>query len=461
MINTSIIIPTQNNWLMVQDCINAILQHTNNYEIIFVIDSSVTFRNKLAEYGRIVMDDQPFVFSRRINLGIQAAKGKYICLLNSDTVPVAGWLDKLIATDRRLGPGLVGSRCQRNGCSNVHSHGEGPELYTNYTINMFCMLASRRTFDVIGSLDERFIHYGGEDDDYCLRALRHGFRLMISDGYVYHKVGGGFDSSAVQHLLPMTHKVFIDKWGVDLPIPPRESWSDDTRIYASIKPLISILIPTRNHHKYIYDSIMSVYNQLYKNIQIIVGVDGNDQKETHSILSKLRDMRQGNRFIILESDRLGSCNIRNLCFDHSDGEFIALMDSDDIMLPDRLNMQLKAMDPLTDIVHSAFILESKDGVKNDRQVNPINREQLLQLESCVAGGTFLMRRYCLDQSRFDETYARAFDYEYVLRNMNRFSFKYCQDPAIIYRRHSDEHLSGNNESYKLHKKIIVQYKGAI
>ena len=446
MIQTSIIIPTQNNWHCIKLCIDAIIKNTENYEIVFVIDERVQFEGKLALYGKVVMCQQPFIFSQRINAGITHAQGEYICLLNSDTIPEQGWLERMVRTDLLHGPGIIGARCQKNGCSNLDAHGQGEVKETHYTINMFGVLFSKRTYEVIGALDERFIYYGGEDDDYCLRALRHGFKLIISDGYVHHTVGQGFDSGMVQNLLPKTYDLFKEKWGVTMPVPSKESWIDDVRKPIT-RPTVSVLMPTLNHEDYIGGAIESVKNQSYKDIELLIGYDGADigSDDTGS-------------YKIIGFPYIGSCAVRNGLFSRSHGEYIALMDSDDIMLPGRIQQQLNAMTPDTDIIHTGYITESKDGVREKKQGKPINLNMLLNLQAVVAGGTFLMRRHCLKKEPFNQEYDRAFDFEYALRTFKKFKYKCLPEPTIIYRRHAGEHLSGNNESHKQHKQLMEKYR---
>jgi len=446
MIQTSIIIPTQNDWNCIKTCIDAIIKNTENYEIVFVIDKRVQFKDKLALYGKVVSVDRDFIFSDRINTGIQHAQGQYICILNSDTIPTTAWLEHMVSTEQQYGPAIIGARCQRNGCSNLDAHGQGKIKETHYTINMFGMLFSKRTYEVIGPLDERFIYYGGEDDDYCLRALRHGFQLIISQGYVHHSVGGGFDSGMVQNLLPKTYDLFKEKWGVTMPVPSKESWVDDTRKPITM-PLVSILMPTWNHEDYICEAVRSVKRQTYQNIELLVGYDG--IKDMNNIITEQHQ--------IIGFPKIGSCAIRNKLFKRSHGEYIALMDSDDIMLPDRMQKQLNAMTPDTDIIHTGYIIESKDGVREAKPGQAINLNMLLSLLSVVAGGTFLMRRHCLEKEPFSTTYDRAFDFEYTLRTFKKFKYKYLPEPTIIYLRHAGEHLSGNNESYKQHKELMRKY----
>ena len=447
MIETSIIIPTQNDWYCIKACIDAILKHTENYEIIFVVDDRVQFSEKLKNYGKVVQGKEPFVFSERINAGIRKAQGQYLCLLNSDTIPEADWLRRAVRTEQRYGPGIIGLRCQRNGCSNPDAHGPGGVKATDYTINMYGMLFSKRTYEVIGPLDEAFIYYGGEDDDYCLRALRHGFKLIMSDGYVHHSVGGGFDSNMVKTLLPKTYALFKEKWGITIPRPPQEHWADLNH-KPRTKPLISVIMPTwSGHFGYLESAVNSVNRQAYPNVQLLIGYDGAPNKREEVGMD-----------VIIGYDKIGSCAVRNRLFKESTGEFIVLMDSDDIMLPDRIENQLAAMKPDIDIVSTAYIAENKDGIREQVIGHPINLDMLKTLQASAAGGTFMLRRYCLKQEAFDQTYNRAFDFEYVLRTYGTFKHAYLDKPTIIYRRHAGEHLSGNKDSHEQHKQLMEVYR---
>ncbi len=466
---TSIIIPTHKNLIEIKECAKSIYQHTENFEIIFVTDADNKYIKEISEFGRVITTPLPFNFSHRINMGIEEATGDYICLLNIDTVVEENWLKFAIKDDIMMGPGLVGLRCQTGGGSNIDAHGEGEAKYTNFTINMYGLLMSRRTYQIIGKLDQRFKYYGGEDDDYSLRALRNKLSLIVSRGKLFHSVGCGFDPVMVQQLLPKTRKLFIEKWGVDMPIPPAGSWVDETRKHL-LEPLVSIIIPTRNHGDYILDCINSILEQSYKNFQIIVGVDGKDQKDTLKKMTEVSSIMKldpknyyvfpdVSRMLILQTnDQVGSCDMRNRCIEHAVGEFIALQDSDDIMLPERIKDTLKHFeDRELDIVFSDYILY--DGATTKPHSLPaFNLENVLSLKCCVPGGTFMMRKGVARAEPFDPRYERAFDFEYVLRTIDRFKYKHHREPTIIYHRHGGEHLSGNALSANIHKELIRGYR---
>ena len=138
----------------------------------------------------------PFVFARNANLGIAAAGQDDVLLLNDDVAllhPRSLDLLRAVAQDHpRAGivspqfTGGVGNRLQFAG----HT---GPEVIISQERLCFTgVLIPRKTLTAVGALDERFIEYGCEDDDYCLRAQRLGLELLICPSVrMKHGFGAG------------------------------------------------------------------------------------------------------------------------------------------------------------------------------------------------------------------------------------------------------------------------------
>ena len=114
------------------------------------------------------------------------------------------------------------------------------------------------------------------------------------------------------------------------------SETTDTEIEAK-NPLISVVIPCFNSEKFIRESIKSVLNQTYKNIQIIVVDDGSDDS-TPSILQEFSGC-----LTVLNQKNSGAGSARNAGLKASNGEYIAFLDSDDYWDPDKISKQLNLM----------------------------------------------------------------------------------------------------------------------
>jgi len=220
---TTIIIPVFSKHI--HRCVEAVEKHTKDYEIFFVTGDECK-QNLDDKEGFIIYDDQPFVFSRRINLAINRSEMDYYVLLNDDVVVSEGWLDSLVMTDAEMGPGLVSSRVQSPGCHNRECWGDGPATYIKHqSINFFCTLIPKFTYEIVGPLDERFVGYGGEDEDYSYRCRQMGLPLLVSDVKVLHEYSSSFPTINMKEEVAKSQKIFRDKWGIEFPVWPK-TWTN-------------------------------------------------------------------------------------------------------------------------------------------------------------------------------------------------------------------------------------------
>lgn len=104
--------------------------------------------------------------------------------------------------------------------------------------------------------------------------------------------------------------------------------------------LISVVIPAYNAENTIIATVNSVYNQTYKNLEIIVVNDGSTDK-TLEVITNFKELNNnGMPFIIIDKVNGGVSSARNLGISNSKGEFIAFLDSDDKWLPEKIEKQL-------------------------------------------------------------------------------------------------------------------------
>jgi glycosyltransferase involved in cell wall biosynthesis len=104
-------------------------------------------------------------------------------------------------------------------------------------------------------------------------------------------------------------------------------------------PLVSVVIPVHNGEKYIKESIDSCLNQTYKNIEIIV-VDDKSEDRTLDILKGY-----GDSITVLPIEKQnGLGNVINVGIKKSKGKYIARMDADDIMYPQRIEKQVEYLE---------------------------------------------------------------------------------------------------------------------
>ncbi len=113
---------------------------------------------------------------------------------------------------------------------------------------------------------------------------------------------------------------------------------------TSEQPLVSAVIPTYNRAELISRAIDSVLKQSYTNLEIIV-VDDCSQDSTPEVVNKIQDSRL---YYYRHSTNQGGSAARNTGIKQSQGQYIAFLDSDDVWLPQKLDMQLEAIAKQTD-----------------------------------------------------------------------------------------------------------------
>jgi glycosyltransferase involved in cell wall biosynthesis len=107
----------------------------------------------------------------------------------------------------------------------------------------------------------------------------------------------------------------------------------------SAKPRISVVIPTRDRPVLVVRAVQSALEQTFREIEVIVVIDGEQGTETADALLHLGDERV--RFIAL-AGQVGGAEARNVGIRDARAEWIALLDDDDEWLPAKLAEQMAA-----------------------------------------------------------------------------------------------------------------------
>ena len=137
-------------------------------------------------------------------------------------------------------------------------------------------------------------------------------------------------------------------------------------------PLVSIIVPTYNRANTIINCLNSVINQTYLNIQIIVVDDGSKDNTEDVIQAYIVNNSLSGKLIYYKQENRGAPAARNLGLERADGDLIVFFDSDDIMLPTRLQKQVYLIEvEHTDCCACGF-LDTKDGKE---YIPELNKEQ--------------------------------------------------------------------------------------
>lgn len=165
---------------------------------------------------------KPFVFSRNVNRGIAACRESPVFIIMGDDVePLSiGVFDVLacyLADNVSCGivsPGVVGVIGNERQRFNIRAK---PTAEAD-KVAFVCVAISRRLSERVGALDERFVGYGCEDDDYSWRMRKAGFGLSVLPGIAVRHDGSipsTFRTSPDQQFLfQYNRELFLRKWNI-------------------------------------------------------------------------------------------------------------------------------------------------------------------------------------------------------------------------------------------------------
>ncbi len=184
----SVVIPSARAQNLIP-CVRAILDREPDLppdRIIVVDDGAREDAEAHLPPVRWVTGIKPFVFARNANLGIRTAATDVI-LLNDDTRPVTPRAFTRLAEQVRGRPEVgVCSAGIRGAVGNPRQVATGEERLAvePEPLAFVCVYIPWSTYTRVGPLDERFIGYGYEDTDYCLRVRSVGLQLAVWHGCV-------------------------------------------------------------------------------------------------------------------------------------------------------------------------------------------------------------------------------------------------------------------------------------
>jgi hypothetical protein len=191
----SIVILNWNGKELTYNCLKSIKKKTNypNYEIIVIdqcsTDGSIEMIEKNFLEVKLIKNRENVGFSAGNNQGFRIAKGKYIMMLNNDTLVTPNWLSTLVdvmESDESIA--CVGSRIVSS-LEDVKKERKR-DVEEVQTAGGAAMLIRKSVIRRIGDLDAKnFSPIYGEENDWCYRARNHGYKVVIANKSIVIHLG--------------------------------------------------------------------------------------------------------------------------------------------------------------------------------------------------------------------------------------------------------------------------------
>lgn len=214
-----------------------------------------------------------------------------------------------------------------------------------------------------------------------------------------------------------------------------------------VEPLVSIIIPAYNAEQFLSETLSSVLSQTYKNLEIIV-IDDGSTDSTQKIAQSF-----GGCVSLLVQSHQGPSAARNLGVKHSKGEFIAFIDSDDIWVNCKLEVQLEYLlqNPGIELVYSDFArwypnserdFDSPLVSKNSNQSERVDLELSgwiypeMLLDSQVWICTVVMRKSVWEAvGGMDESLRIGEDWDFFIKVSRKYEMTKLASVLAYYRMH--------------------------
>lgn len=156
---------------------------------------------------------------------------------------------------------------------------------------------------------------------------------------------------------------------------------------------VSVIIPVYNAERYISDTIESVLNQTYKDIEIVL-VDDCSTDNSRKIIEAYANLNSGIVYH-LQKENGGAAVARNTALSIANGRYVAFLDSDDLWLPEKIKKQMNLLKQNSaGICFTAIEMINENGetIKGKRNVkNKINYDFLLK-NTMIATSSVLIDR---------------------------------------------------------------------
>ena len=247
------------------------------------------------------------------------------------------------------------------------------------------------------------------------------------------------------------------------------------RSRESQTPMVSVIIPAYNCASFIDDTLESVYRQRYKNWELIL-VDDGSTDNTKAVLAphmnRIRYYFQGNQ---------GTAAARNAGLEKARGEVVAFLDHDDLWLPEKLELQVRAMQTWRDcgLVFTDGKSFDESGIRGNSLISKRLREwirlhgtpdalvakgwlarEFFFLNQITSASSVMARKECIDNvGGFDEAISVADDYDLWLRVSLRYPIVLLLSCLYLWRVREDSQsgpLVGRQQVWREASIVVIE-----
>lgn len=233
-------------------------------------------------------------------------------------------------------------------------------------------------------------------------------------------------------------------------------------VSASTHPKISVVMPSFNQSAFIERTFLSILNQNYPNLELIV-IDGGSTDGTLDVIEKYRD----NITYFHTGADDGQSEALNHGFSKATGDIFAWLNSDDVYVPGAMIAAKQAFEnfPSSTVVYGDWwSIDSEDNVTNKNYAFDFNLRHFIY-EGFHLNSQAMFWRNDVHQrfGEFDERLHRTMDYDLILRfGLKEGEKKFVRVPQALacFRRHTEQKTTGaGSEIVQNEHRLIAKKNG--
>lgn len=227
------------------------------------------------------------------------------------------------------------------------------------------------------------------------------------------------------------------------------------------EPLISVILTTYNRSDLVGETINSILNQTYQNIELIV-VDDGSTDNTEDIINSFQDKRV---FYIKTTNWGAPAGPRNLGIEKAKGDFMAFCDDDDLWYLNKLEIQLKVLMSDDNLVgvgsNLSLIGKTKMSRKStSKKDNRIDFSSAFMINGCPLSSLMVVKSKILFNTDISFNTVEDFDFQLKYLLTTGKQILKLKQPLVYYRVHSDN-ISSNSSILLNTLNVLSNYESLV
>lgn len=223
-------------------------------------------------------------------------------------------------------------------------------------------------------------------------------------------------------------------------------------------------MPVFNNEKYVVQAVESILNQTFSDFELIIVEDASSDRTTQIIQQFVK--KDPRIRLVSNNSHLGIAASRNIGNSLALGEYIAVMDHDDVSLPERFEKQVNFLraHPNIGVVGTNYSEIDENGYLRDFTSHYSETPGIIRWRMFFGiqflHPTLMMRKEIIQEYHF--TYKREFeicpDYDLIFNVSRNFNIANLSEVLYNYRRHGSNTFSANYEITNLEDSRIITHQ---